>query len=123
MNPEPDRAARIAEVTAATGFDSVLMQAEGIVNGARSRAYGHPTPNHAKIARLWEAYLANLAEVQGLDVAHCVRLAPQDVAQMMLLLKVARLQYSPFHYDSMVDIAGYTACIERMGESDLGEAQ
>jgi hypothetical protein len=33
-----------------------------------------------------------------------------DVAAMLALLKIARLQQSPNHRDSWVDLAGYAAC-------------
>jgi len=35
---------------------------------------------------------------------------PTDVAQMMVLMKIARLENSPTHMDSWIDVAGYAAC-------------
>ena len=39
-----------------------------------------------------------------------VRITPTDVAIMMTLFKVARLQGNPKHIDSWVDACGYMSC-------------
>jgi hypothetical protein len=44
----------------------------------------------------------------------CDGLFAEDVALMMVLMKVARLCNTPDHRDSLVDICGYTALIERV---------
>jgi len=90
---------------------SILEEAEEIINGDRAKAYGHPTPNHRAIASLWQAYLNN-RETLGIEGD----LTPEDAALMMVLLKVARLQFLPDHRDSLVDIAGYVGCVERIVE-------
>jgi hypothetical protein len=41
----------------------------------------------------------------------------KDVAAMMVLLKTARLANNPEHRDSLVDICGYAALIERCDEA------
>lgn len=76
---------------------SVLQEADQIVNGARNKAYGSAEDNFQNIANLWNAYT-------GLS------LKAVDVANMMALMKIARLKHSPDHRDSWVDIAGYAAC-------------
>jgi hypothetical protein len=38
-------------------------------------------------------------------------ITPIQVGLMMLDLKIARLQKNPGHYDSLVDVAGYAACL------------
>jgi hypothetical protein len=63
-------------------------------------------PNHQRIARLWNAYIANRKEPQS-------RLTPEDVARMMILLKIARDVFTPKR-DNLVDICGYARCLERM---------
>jgi hypothetical protein len=85
---------------------SILKEANKIIYGDREKTYGHPSKNLKKIAELWNAYLDN---------AVCI--SPKDVACMMILLKVARLKNDPTHRDSIVDIAGYSALIERCDES------
>jgi hypothetical protein len=88
---------------------NVLEEALNIVNGARRNAYGHPENNFGRIADFWNAYLANKPiDPDGLAID------PQDVALMMVLMKVARLLESPQHRDSVVDIAGYAATVEML---------
>ena len=75
---------------------SVLDTAATCVNGDRDHEYGSPENNFAKIAEFWTTYLQ-------IDPA----LTPEDVAMMMILLKVGRGTSKP---DTWVDIAGYAAC-------------
>lgn len=75
---------------------SILEEAQAVVYGPRQAAYGHPRDNFERTARLWTAYLA-------------ISVSAVDVAQMMVLLKMARLMESPDHRDSWVDMAGYAA--------------
>lgn len=73
---------------------------------ARPKAYGPPERNFDRIARFWSVY------------AHDAMGAPPDmrtftatdVACMMALMKIARLEETPDHVDSWVDLAGYAAC-------------
>lgn len=66
----------------------------------RQQAYGHPSDNFDRTAGLWSAYLA------GLDR----ELTAADIAAMMVLVKIARIAYSPGHVDSWVDVQGYARC-------------
>ena len=79
----------------------ILDAAAKCVNGDRDEQYGEPEDNFMRIARLWEAYLQH--PVSALDVAN-----------MMILFKVARVKGGILKgadtYDSWVDIAGYAAC-------------
>lgn len=63
----------------------------------RAREYGRPEDSFALIAALWSRYT-------GCDISTA------DVAAMMILLKLARVEGNPRHADSWVDIAGYAAC-------------
>ena len=73
--------------------------------------YGDPKSNHKRIAALWRTYLDNrFPAITPLPIE------PQDVAIMMILLKVSRLMESPAHHDSWVDVAGYAALGDKMGE-------
>ena len=82
---------------------TILEAAQEIVHGPRRQAYGHPTPNHQRIADLWNGFLAGRKDASA-------DLTPTEVVLMMLLLKIARLQETPQHADSWQDIAGYAAC-------------
>lgn len=83
----------------------LVAEALGIVTGARLGAYGKPEKNFERIARLWNAYLENRP-----PTAPGIRLIDLDVAQMMVLVKMARMAETPAHRDSIVDILGYTLC-------------
>ncbi len=89
---------------------SVLMEAEELVNGARGAIYGHPRENFQRICDLWNAYL------DGRPGGQATPISAEDHAIMMILVKVARLQQTPEHRDSQVDIAGYIATYEKLGE-------
>lgn len=80
----------------------ILNEAIKVVGG-RGKSYGRPEDNFQRIATLWTAHFANR---YGLDLEVDV----QDVAMMMALMKIARLQNDPNHHDSWVDTAGYAAC-------------
>ena len=82
----------------------VLDTAKGYVLKDRNSTYGSPEDNFRRIATLWNAYLSIGPTGAGAP------LGPIDVAQMMLLMKVARLAHNPTHKDSWVDTAGYAAC-------------
>lgn len=73
-----------------------LEEAKTIVNGARQENYGSPESNFKDIAYLWTDYLNH-------------EILPHDVANMMILMKVARLKNKKDHLDSWIDIAGYAA--------------
>ena len=88
---------------------SILKEAHEIIYGDREKTYGHPSKNLQAIARMWNEYLKALPK----DLAN---LNAKDVAVMMILLKAARLANDPSHRDSVVDIAGYAALIERCDE-------
>ena len=86
---------------------SVLKEAQTIIYGDREKTYGHPSKNLKAIASMWNAYLKSVGDRD---------LNAQDVCVMMVLLKGARLANDPRHRDSVVDICGYAALIERCGE-------
>lgn len=92
----------IKDMKPETTRGKVLNEANSIVNGARADAYGGPEDSFNTIANLWSTYLSRAGSVVGIT-------AP-DVASMMALLKIARLQNNPGHWDSWVDLAGYAAC-------------
>lgn len=78
-----------------------LQLVEAVVTGDRQTDYGTPAKNLQRIADLWSIHFQN--EVTAKDVAVC-----------MMLVKVARLGKSPNHFDSVLDIAGYAACMAEL---------
>lgn len=99
LDPRVDNTAPVRE--------SILIKADSLVNGQRQQDYDHPTENFTRIVRLWNALLADkLSE----DIT------PEEHALMMMMVKIARLQHSPDHEDSIVDIAGYAGTYEKLVE-------
>lgn len=93
-------------------MSNVLEEAKTIIYGDREKTYGHPSKNLLAIAHMWEIYLLS----RGLLDPDSEGLKPEDVAIMMVLLKAARLGNDPSHRDSLVDICGYAALVERCHE-------
>jgi len=88
--------------------DNILQEADLLTAGDRQRDYDHPLPNHTRIATMWNAYLGIRREPEG-------PVSPEDVAHMMILLKISRDVFTPKR-DNLVDICGYARCVERMRE-------
>jgi len=81
-----------------------LVQERGVV-------YGHPIYNMQRIAKGFSAYMD-------------YPLMPHDIPMFNIIQKISRLNSSPGHHDSIVDICAYVAiyklCIdaEKDGEFD-----
>lgn len=73
-----------------------LDTAKNIINGERQGTYGKAENGFARIATLWSGYL-------GRDIK------PEDVANMMILMKVVRNASGVYKDDNWVDICGYAA--------------
>jgi nucleoside 2-deoxyribosyltransferase len=81
---------------------SILETAMEITNGDRRRDYDSATPNHGRIAELWNSYISVRKNPEA-------EISAFDVAIMMVLLKIARIAYTPT-FDGFVDMAGYSKC-------------
>ena len=88
--------------------ETILDEAKRYVYGDREADYGHPKLDFERTATLWRAYF----QARGEGV---VNIQAQDVARMMVLLKMARLLHT-YHHDSAVDMAGYAATLARLEE-------
>lgn len=75
--------------------EDILKSAIGLINGDRAEDYGDAFENHKRIAELW-------------SVVFGIKVTTQQVVLCLILLKVARLIYSPSKKDSWIDIAGYS---------------
>lgn len=91
---------------------TILQEAQAAVFGARQGTYGHPRDDFARTAQLWDAYLEAKYNTPEADDGFTVD--GQDVACMMVLLKMARLMNTPDHRDSIVDMAGYAETLARV---------
>lgn len=79
----------------------LLEKAKEVVTGERVDIYGNPEDNFKEIAEYWSLYLGK-------------KITPQDVAILMIFLKIARIKTGQDHIDNFIDIAGYSACAVEM---------
>jgi len=96
-------------------MSEVLDAAKKQTLGPRQSDYGHPSVNLGlRTAALFEAY------VKGMNDPDCWTAV--DVCNIMILLKIARLQNDPNnpHFDSLVDIAGYASSAWRAAGREDG---
>ena len=91
-----------------------LLDACKVALNSRGQHYGKVLENHNRIAKIWSLII-------GSEVTE------EQVALMMVGLKVARLIETPDHQDSILDIAGYAAvmseCIEEKKTKNQTEPQ
>ena len=72
----------------------LLDEAKATITGGRQDSYGSPEDSFAKIAAYWSIYLKR-------------RVEPREVAEMMTLFKIARMQGQKPHRDNYLDACGY----------------
>jgi hypothetical protein len=68
----------------------------------RNETYGPPYDNLSACAVLWETYM-------NTKRSYCIRIAAEDVAWMMVLLKMTRSFQLGYHPDNYVDASAYAA--------------
>lgn len=76
----------------------ILETAEQYINGPRAHDYGSARDNFTRIGAMW----SNILQMEKL-------ITPEQVALMMVAIKISRLAENPDHLDSWIDIAGYAA--------------
>lgn len=74
---------------------AICERAAELVGGDRAQQHGDKKENHQNIADLWSAFLNT-------------KITAQQVALMMVLLKVARTKSGSLNRDDFVDMAGYS---------------
>lgn len=89
-------------MTSGETASSVLLEAADIVRGARNATHGDKERSFLAIAWLWNAYLES-RPLPGEEIRAF------DVAQMMVLMKMARANQGQAIRDHFVDQAGYSA--------------
>nr|BAR32134.1 hypothetical protein [uncultured Mediterranean phage uvMED] len=80
----------------------ILDKVKKIVSSDRAKQNGDMVENHENISRLWTSYLQNKTKLN-------INILPEDVANLMVLLKIARSQGGAFNIDDFVDMTGYSA--------------
>ncbi len=74
----------------------ILKKASGLIDGERNAQHGDRKECHTLIARMWSAFKG-------------VEFTANEVACMMVLLKIARTKSGSYNGDCYVDAAGYAA--------------
>lgn len=82
--------------------EGILRNAADLISGDRNDQHGDRSVCLSNIATLWNAFL----EVRR---DHGSKLTPKDVAIMMSLLKIARMESGSVNPDNAIDGAGYLA--------------
>lgn len=80
--------------------EMLLKHAAGVV-ADRRQLYGEPEDLFDQVAKRWSFVLGT--KVTAAQVALC-----------LIDLKLARLTRDPSHLDSIVDVAGYAACLREV---------
>jgi hypothetical protein len=78
----------------------LLQHAAGVIEH-REQMYGPAETSFATIAARWTLVLG-------------ITVTPAQVALCLIDLKLARLTHDPSHLDSIVDVAGYAACLREV---------
>ena len=84
--------------------ETILEEAERITSTDRPMAYDHPEGNFGRLGKVWAVILGHEDPIQ-----------PETVALMMAAHKLVREAYR-HQRDNLVDLAGYTRCIEKIME-------
>lgn len=82
----------------------LLEEAKRVITGAREDIYGKCEDSFKNIASYWSTYLK-------MDISKI------DVANMMILLKVARMKKNSKYLDNYIDIVGYAANAAELAEN------
>lgn len=88
----------------------ILHEAAQLITGDRQKDYGPPEENFKRIAEFWTTHLRKKLNFQA-------EITARDVAELMILLKVARMAESPTE-DSYKDAAGYAGIGAEIAEAE-----
>lgn len=83
--------------------ETILQEAQRLVHGDRNKQYGSPLSDFTCIAAMWSAFITKKYGA--------VKLAPEDVGCLMVLMKISR-EANGHKRDSLVDTCGYAECIQ-----------
>jgi len=97
-----DELRSIADECPTRPLGKCLDEAKDVICGERQDVYGKPEDSFELIAEYWSTYL-NKYDGKGMH------LTGKDVAHMMILFKMARVQGQRPSRDNYIDIAGYVS--------------
>lgn len=86
--------------------EGILRNAADLIGGDRNDQHGDRSVCLSNIATLWNAYL---------EIRKPGPLSAKDVAIMMSLLKIARMESGSVNPDNAIDGAGYLALAGELG--------
>jgi hypothetical protein len=84
-------------------MESVLKEADRLINGDRRDAYGHPLDDYSRTAAMFSAWLGDEVLKRPLTA--------EETEMFMVIVKLSR-QRNQEKRDNLVDAAGYLGCIE-----------
>ena len=90
--------------------ETILDEAKRLVTGDRQEAYSHPKHDFATTAKFWTVYVERRME-SGHEWFQ-----PEDVAAMMILLKLSREAHK-HKRDNLTDACGYAYCAQLIQEA------
>ena len=85
----------------------ILKTALDVITKGRQDQYGNAEDSFSRIAEYWTVFLRK-------SLNERCAITADDVAMMMILLKIARSDSNPMHLDNYVDICGYAALAGEM---------
>ena len=85
-------------------YNSILLEADKIVNGERQTDYSDPVQNFKHISNIASVILGK-------------ELTPEDCCVVLMAVKLARESYK-HKRDKLVDLAGYTEIFNRIKENN-----
>ena len=80
----------------------LLDKTKSLLSEDREKFHRNKVLNHENIARLWTGYIQNKLKL-------AVIILPEDLANLMALLKIARTQQGGFNLDDYIDASAYSA--------------
>ena len=89
----------------------ILLDAHKIINGERQGQYGSPEDSFKLIAEKWSNYTT-------VCFHEPIEFTSYDVAYMMFLMKLARIEGGQYKQDSFVDALGYLAIAHDIAEEN-----
>jgi hypothetical protein len=81
---------------------SILQEADYLINGPRRGTYGHPLDDYGRTAAMFSAWLGDKLREP---------LTAEEAEMFMVIVKLSRQRHLPKR-DNLVDAAGYLGCIE-----------
>ncbi len=104
--------------------EDIAKKAASLVSGEREDQHGDKFVNFGNIAILWNAFLAIRDRQAPTPVnAYTPPLRGEDVAKMMALLKLARMESGAHNPDDAIDFCGYAAIAGELSSPGIEDTE